>query len=448
MTAKILVADDSLTIQKVISITLKNLKYDIDEVLNESDLMLKIKQNKYDLILLDFNLSTARTGYDLIKQISSVSSGTPILVMLGTFDNANVNAIMEAGAAEKIVKPFDGHKFIEICKKLALDENSNSMEDANKKEKFELQSEDEESTTADMSEFKEMSNQESKKNIQEDEITKEFNINEHLNRITDKEEDDNDRWQVTNEQMTPLIMKNNQESSNSLLSLNTPNQLSKELEDWGISIPGVIGEKSTGPQSLPSKVEKSKIEIEDIGISLYPKSSELDFPDLEAHSRGQNDQVEIIAAKHSTPKLIPLSELAEDVEDNSNSRPLSLDIKTKPNVELENEILSEMQTEDIWHADEVLESDGRQMDNKTDEFVLNDVLQESPKVEKVAQVQNTKLDVNEELVEKLKASLAPVLEQFVKDYCRQTIEKIAWEVIPDLAENLIKKEIEEISKEI
>ena len=41
-----------------------------------------------------------------------------------------------------------------------------------------------------------------------------------------------------------------------------------------------------------------------------------------------------------------------------------------------------------------------------------------------------------------------MIEELVKEYCKQSAEKIAWEVIPDLAENLIRKELKEISKSL
>ena len=42
----------------------------------------------------------------------------------------------------------------------------------------------------------------------------------------------------------------------------------------------------------------------------------------------------------------------------------------------------------------------------------------------------------------------PQLEEMIKEFCRQSAEKVAWEVIPDLAENLIRKEIKEISDSV
>ena len=54
----------------------------------------------------------------------------------------------------------------------------------------------------------------------------------------------------------------------------------------------------------------------------------------------------------------------------------------------------------------------------------------------------------DELVEKLKLSLRPMIEEMVREFCRQSAEKVAWEVIPDLAENLIRKEIKDISDSV
>ena len=53
MGSRILVADDSLTIQKVIGITLANTGYELIECLNEESLVQKIKNENFDLVLLD-----------------------------------------------------------------------------------------------------------------------------------------------------------------------------------------------------------------------------------------------------------------------------------------------------------------------------------------------------------------------------------------------------------
>ncbi len=54
-----------------------------------------------------------------------------------------------------------------------------------------------------------------------------------------------------------------------------------------------------------------------------------------------------------------------------------------------------------------------------------------------------------ELAEKLRESLAPMIETVIRQECLriadQVAEKVAWEVIPDLAENIIRKEIKALT---
>ena len=118
MTSRVLVADDSLTIQKVIGITLANSGYELVECMNEEELFRKIQSNHFDLILLDFNLSDSRSAYELSKQINNVMPGAAIIVMLGTFDTIDEGQFASCGISDKIVKPFESSKFIKKCRDL------------------------------------------------------------------------------------------------------------------------------------------------------------------------------------------------------------------------------------------------------------------------------------------------------------------------------------------
>ena len=73
MSVKVLVVDDSTTIQKVISITLSGSGYELVESKNEADLFSRLEQDVFDLILLDFNLEEGRSGYELVKNILLLS---------------------------------------------------------------------------------------------------------------------------------------------------------------------------------------------------------------------------------------------------------------------------------------------------------------------------------------------------------------------------------------
>ena len=103
MTKKILVADDSPTIQKVISITLSEQPFEIDECLNVNDLFDCIDEENYSLILLDINLSEDKNGYELTREILDKNPDSKVMLLLGTFDTISDSQFVESGAHEKMI---------------------------------------------------------------------------------------------------------------------------------------------------------------------------------------------------------------------------------------------------------------------------------------------------------------------------------------------------------
>ena len=73
MTSKVLVADDSLTIQKVINITLANSGYELVECLNEQDLLNKVESNSFDKTLSPLNTTLFSIGFLKASSASRIS---------------------------------------------------------------------------------------------------------------------------------------------------------------------------------------------------------------------------------------------------------------------------------------------------------------------------------------------------------------------------------------
>ena len=73
MEHKVLIADDSLTIQKVIKITLSNEPFVLSDCTDADELVSSVEEFKPAIVLLDFNLSENKTGYDLCKEIKEVA---------------------------------------------------------------------------------------------------------------------------------------------------------------------------------------------------------------------------------------------------------------------------------------------------------------------------------------------------------------------------------------
>lgn len=79
----------------------------IDEAENIQSAINFLKQNKYDLILSDWNLPDG-TGYDLLVKFkqSALSKSTPYVLCTTMDEVTNILKALSAGADEYIVKPW------------------------------------------------------------------------------------------------------------------------------------------------------------------------------------------------------------------------------------------------------------------------------------------------------------------------------------------------------
>lgn len=112
MGERILLADDSFTIQKVVSLALADEPFEIRTVSSGEAVMDTIREFKPDLILLDINLS-GKSGYELCEMINSspLYAHIPIILLRGTFEPYDPERLKNLKYEEIITKPFDSAMF-------------------------------------------------------------------------------------------------------------------------------------------------------------------------------------------------------------------------------------------------------------------------------------------------------------------------------------------------
>ncbi|MBM3617295.1 MAG: response regulator [Alphaproteobacteria bacterium] len=109
MNMRILIVDDFKTMLKIIESLLKQLGFKhIDEATDGTMALEKLKANKYDLILSDWNMEPM-TGIDLLKHVRANPTLKHIPVVLITAESKaeNIIAAKQAGVNNYIVKPFN-----------------------------------------------------------------------------------------------------------------------------------------------------------------------------------------------------------------------------------------------------------------------------------------------------------------------------------------------------
>jgi len=119
MPKQILLADDSITIQKVIALTFAGEDYKITPVDNGVDAIARAKEIRPDIILADV-VMPQKNGYEVSAEIknSPELKNIPILLLAGTFEPFDEDEAKRVGADGYIIKPFESQILIQKVKDL------------------------------------------------------------------------------------------------------------------------------------------------------------------------------------------------------------------------------------------------------------------------------------------------------------------------------------------
>ena len=224
--------------------------------------------------------------------------------------------------------------------------------------------------------------------------------------------------------------------------------------------------KQSDDLSLPSDEDlayPSLVSNNDVAMS----EDDLEYPDL-ASANENNKESDF----KPSSKLISVDELNEksEIVDDDVTDPafeMTTDIKS----DLEREVEKEISPEEFWAADEGGTNEGPLKEpemmtsvNISSEEIAKSNLAAAAEsellIERSNRSRNTSLAApnenkptagnlkifEDEIIEEVKKSLDPLITQLVRDFCQKKVEEIAWEVIPDVAENIIRNEIKEIAK--
>ncbi|MEE9438844.1 MAG: sigma-54 dependent transcriptional regulator [Saprospiraceae bacterium] len=120
--AKILIVDDDKAIRNTLREILQFEKYSVDESPDGLDCLVKIKQNKYDVIILDIKMPKM-DGMEAMERIELLSPDTPVVMISG---HGNIDTAVEAvkkGAFDFISKPPDLNRLL-ITIRNAMDKST------------------------------------------------------------------------------------------------------------------------------------------------------------------------------------------------------------------------------------------------------------------------------------------------------------------------------------
>lgn len=117
MAQQILLADDSVTIQKVVELTLMDQNYDVVAVSDGDSAIERLADSRPDLLIADVHMPGA-DGYAVCANAKERYPGLPVLLLVGSFEPFDEGKMVACGAEAHLKKPFDSQELLRIAGEL------------------------------------------------------------------------------------------------------------------------------------------------------------------------------------------------------------------------------------------------------------------------------------------------------------------------------------------
>ncbi len=117
MKRRILLADDSVTIQKVIELTFMDEDYEVRAVSNGDDAVKLLPEMTPDFVIADVHMPGAN-GYEVCRRSKALNPAVPVLLLVGTFEPFDEGQARSAGADSHLKKPFDSQELLQRVEEL------------------------------------------------------------------------------------------------------------------------------------------------------------------------------------------------------------------------------------------------------------------------------------------------------------------------------------------
>jgi len=119
MPKRILLADDSITIQKVVELTFSDGDYEVTAVNNGAKAIAKLAEMRPDVILSDI-IMPEKNGYEVCEYVKSHPEyrNIPVILLTGTFEPFDPDRADKAGCDAVVTKPFESQSLIHKVEEL------------------------------------------------------------------------------------------------------------------------------------------------------------------------------------------------------------------------------------------------------------------------------------------------------------------------------------------
>ncbi len=132
----ILLADDSVTIQKVVELTFMDEDYEVVAVSNGDDALRALDDLGPDLVITDLHMPGA-DGFEVCRRAKEMA--LPVLLLVGTFEPFQQDEADAAGVDGVVKKPFDSQELLQRVSELMQSAAGGSSEPEAASDAFEIE---------------------------------------------------------------------------------------------------------------------------------------------------------------------------------------------------------------------------------------------------------------------------------------------------------------------
>ena len=437
MSKKLLLADDSVTIQKVVELVLADEDFEIRTASDGEEAMEIIRDFRPDIVLADIEMPKLN-GYQLCERLKNDEStkDIPVVLLAGAFEPIDEELYQDVHADDYLIKPFESEELISKINALIAEKEIPS-EEPQEEEVAEQEQPSEEALVVE-----EVSSEEEPIEVAEAvAVTETEDIEEIAEPV---EAEAVEEVAETVEKALPEEDREAEEMAEELgEDLSFAEELgAEEAESVAEEVTEVAKESMTEEpgenltEEKPPSVEELKEPVsEEPAPSEKPLPSETEAPSFELSLPSKEELMASIEAKLNEQLSQLVGSVSVDeglvrsaIESSLSERLSEVTgaLSTEDIKESIREILDERITSELGRLIQGIDLKGA-LEEKIDALLRDDlkrILEEiAPEI-----VENTVKKAIEEMSESLK----------------QRIENVVWETVPDLAETIITREIEKI----
>jgi CheY-like chemotaxis protein len=129
MRRTILLADDSVTIRKIVELTFGETDIRVFSVGSGREALERFDDLRPDLVLADV-VMPGPSGYDVCRAVKDSDRPVPVLLLAGTFEPFDADRARACGSDGHVTKPFDSRLLIDRVERLLATSDERATEDA------------------------------------------------------------------------------------------------------------------------------------------------------------------------------------------------------------------------------------------------------------------------------------------------------------------------------